>query len=120
MIKILMRDKSYVATWQRGYPKTLDKSRDILIIFTSLFTMKKAKFLLAAIAVFAIAGGVYASKAKIGKSVWVRANADINVCNVQVPQRTLVDNGVGAITTTFATDIANDPCPAALPVFTGA
>jgi hypothetical protein len=80
--------------------------------------MKRAKFLLAAIAVFAIAGGVYASKAKVGKTVFVRADPAVNLCNVQAPQRTLADNGVGAITTTFATDVANDPCPLVVPIYT--
>jgi hypothetical protein len=69
--------------------------------------MKKAKLVLAAVAVFAVVGGVYASKARIGQKLWF-TNGTPGLCNLQVDQRTLAPNG-NFITNTYAS-IASGPC----------
>jgi hypothetical protein len=79
--------------------------------------MKKAKFMLAAIAVLAIAGGVYASKAKReGQVIYTRSNPLVNVCDVPVEFRSLT--GVTPLSTTYATLIENGTCTTH-PIYTG-
>ena len=81
--------------------------------------MKKAKMILAAIAVMAVAGGVYASKAKRATDhIYVRA-AGTTTCTVTITTRTLAPNGA-ALGRTFATDVLGDACPVTVAYYTGA
>jgi hypothetical protein len=70
--------------------------------------MKRAKFMLAAIAVLAIAGGVYASKARTGDIVFVRSNATINSCDLAVQPATFATTGAFK-SFTYAT-LVEGPC----------
>lgn len=62
--------------------------------------MKRAKLLLAAVAVFAIAGGVYAAKAKRTAQLFCAPNPAL-ACNVLKIQATTTDQGGQLTNCTF-------------------
>jgi hypothetical protein len=82
--------------------------------------MKRAKLMLAAIAVVAIAGGVYASKAKrITDHIYVRG-ASGTLCTRTLTTYTLAaEPGQLPAGTTFATIVPNAQCPVTVPYYTG-
>jgi len=55
--------------------------------------MKRAKFMLAAIAVLAVAGGVFASKGRITDVVFTKTNPATNICDVPLTSYTTQPGG---------------------------
>ncbi|SEW26076.1 hypothetical protein SAMN05428988_3716 [Chitinophaga sp. YR573] len=80
--------------------------------------MKRAKLMLAAIAVIAVAGGVYASKVRTGTHVFTR-EAGTTTCGVLVDKLSTTTVVLNQPTTafTYATDIAGD-CPIKINLYT--
>ncbi|WP_158275214.1 hypothetical protein [Pedobacter sp. HMWF019] len=80
--------------------------------------MKKAKLFLAAIAVMAVVGGVYAAKAKRSTdTIFVKTTTTTNVCTVPLTFRTLSPTGP-FVTTTYATLVQGATCTLT-PIYSG-
>jgi hypothetical protein len=73
--------------------------------------MKKAKFMFAAIAVLAIAGGVYASKAhRLERSIFIRQGTE-TTCGLELPGYNTVPFAVGdPIVGNTTLTLAAGPC----------
>ncbi|GAA3929280.1 hypothetical protein GCM10022209_23740 [Chitinophaga oryziterrae] len=82
--------------------------------------MKRAKIMLAAIAVLAIAGGVYASKAKReGDVIFTKTNLTSTLCTISLPLYTLTKDEGAFYTTTYAATTTTAPCTILTSVYHG-
>lgn len=73
--------------------------------------MKRAKMILAAIAVFAVVGGVYASKAnRAGDVVFTPNPSNPAICNVPLQLATFVNRNLGTISTNTSATFPAGPC----------